>query len=265
MIPNVLSIAGSDPGGGAGIQADLKTFAALHCYGLTAVTALTVQNTRRVFDVHLAPPDFVAAQIDALFADCEIAAVKIGMLGSADIAAAVGDVLARHKPPFVVVDPVRAASTGAALASDELAAALVGHLAPVTNLITPNLAEAAWLCDAALPTHLEEMEKLAGMLHQAGFQAVLVKGGHLDTTNCDDLLFAPFGTKIYPGRRVATRNTHGTGCTLSAAIAAYVANGLALEQAVEAAKLFVTRALEAADRLHAGMGPGPLHHFHKFW
>lgn len=265
MIPNVLSIAGSDPGGGAGIQADLKTFAALHCHGLSAVTALTVQNTQGVFGVNLAPPDFVAAQIDALFADCDIAAVKIGMLGSPAIAAKVGAVLARHKPPFVVLDPVRAASTGAALTSSDLTAALIEHLAPVTDLITPNLTEVGWLCDATEPTRLEDMEKLAGTLCRAGFQAVLVKGGHLDTTHCDDVFLDARGSKVYAGRRVATRNTHGTGCTLSSAIAACVANGLELDQAIEAAKLFVTRALEAADRLHVGKGPGPLHHLHKFW
>jgi hydroxymethylpyrimidine/phosphomethylpyrimidine kinase len=265
MIANVLSIAGSDPGGGAGIQADLKTFAALHCHGLTAITALTVQNSRGVFDVHLVSPDFVAAEIAALFDDCEIAAVKIGMLGSAAIASVVGDVLARRQPPFIVLDPVRAASTGANWALDGLADALIEHLARVANLVTPNLAEAAWLSGMPTPTSLDEMEAAAKELHRRGFHSVLVKGGHLDTANSDDVYSDGTVAKIFAGRRIATRNTHGTGCTLSSAIAAYVARGLAPVEAIEAAKLFVARALEASDRLNVGTGPGPLHHFHKFW
>jgi hydroxymethylpyrimidine/phosphomethylpyrimidine kinase len=265
MIANVLSIAGSDPGGGAGIQADLKTFAALHCHGLTAITALTVQNSRGVYDVHLVPPDFVAAEIAALFDDCEIAAVKISMLGSAAIAAAVSDVLARRRPPFIVLDPVRAASTGANLALDGLAGALIEHLAPVADLVTPNLAEAAWLTGLPMPPSLAGMEIAAKELHRRGFRSVLIKGGHLDAAHSDDIYFDGTAAKVFAGRRVATRNTHGTGCTLSSAIASYVAQGLAPVEAIEAAKLFVTRALEASDRLKVGTGPGPLHHFHKFW
>ncbi len=264
MSPNVLSIAGSDPSCGAGSQADIKTFAALGCYGLTAITALTVQNTQGVFDVHLPPPTFVAAEIDALFADSSIASVKIGMLASPALAKAVSEVLVRRQPAFVVLDPVLSASTGAALATTGLAVALVERFAPIASLITPNLAEAAWLCGAGVPASVDEMEKLAARLHQLGFRSVLLKGGHLDAATCDDLYFDGGVTKIYAGKRVATRNTHGTGCTLSAAIAAYVARGLDLAQAIEAAKVFVTGALEAADELHVGAGPGPLNHFHSF-
>jgi hydroxymethylpyrimidine/phosphomethylpyrimidine kinase len=262
MSPNVLSIAGSDPSGGAGIQADLKTFSAHGCYGLTAITALTVQNTRGVFDIHVLPPAFVAAEIDALFADSSIAAVKIGMLASPALAEAVSATLIRHKPAFIVLDPVLAASTGAALASDSLATAIVQSFASTVDLITPNLTEAARLCGAAVPTTIGEMERLATRLHRLGFRAVLLKGGHLDAATCDDLYVDGTTTKIYAGKRVATRNTHGTGCTLSSAIAAFVAHGLALDQAIEAAKAFVTRALETADELHVGGGPGPLNHFH---
>jgi hydroxymethylpyrimidine/phosphomethylpyrimidine kinase len=262
MSPNVLSIAGSDPSGGAGIQADLKTFSALDCYGLTAITALTVQNTRGVFDIHTLPPAFVAAEIDALFADAPIAAVKIGMLASPALAEAVSATLIRHKPAFVVLDPVLAASTGAALASDDLTTAIVQRFAPIVDLITPNLAEAARLCGATAPRNIGEMGHLAARVQRLGFRAVLLKGGHLDADTSDDLYVDGTTTKIYAGKRVATRNTHGTGCTLSSAIAAFAARGFPLDHAIEAAKLFVTRALETADELHVGKGPGPLHHFH---
>jgi hydroxymethylpyrimidine kinase/phosphomethylpyrimidine kinase len=262
MYPNVLTIAGSDPTGGAGIQADLKTFAALGCYGLSAVTALTVQNTQGVYAVHLPPADFVAKQIERLFADCAIAAVKIGMLASAPIAMAVADVLARHKPGFVVLDPVRAASTGGALSSDDLAPILTEYLAPVTSLITPNLAEAAWLCGALPATSVEDMKVMAHDLHRIGFRAVLVKGGHLAGAESKDVLFDGEKFASFSSERIATRNTHGTGCTLSSAIAACLAHGRDLFEAVEAAKRFVTGALAAADELDVGAGPGPLHHFH---
>lgn len=265
MIPNVLTIAGSDPGGGAGVQADLKTFAALRCHGLSAITALTVQNTRGVFDIHTVPAAFVAAEIAALFDDSRIAAVKIGMLASGEIARAVGEVLARRQPAFVVLDPVRAASTGARLASEELAAAILTHLAPLVDLVTPNLAEAAWLCGAPLPAGLDDMEGLARELHRRGFRAVLVKGGHRDAATCDDLFFDGSAVKIFSGARVMTRNTHGTGCTLASAIAAYVAQGLPLDQAIERSKRFVAEALAAADALDAGAGAGPLNHFHAWW
>lgn len=265
MIPNVLSIAGSDPGGGAGVQADIKTFAALRCHGLTAITALTIQNSQGVFGIHLPPAAFVAAEIDTLFADSVIAAVKIGMLASPDVASAVAGVLAYRKPPFIVLDPVRAASSGAALASNDLAAAIIERFAPLVHLITPNLTEAAWLCDAALPTDLDEMQELAEQLCGLGFRSVLLKGGHLDGATCDDLFFDGAKTRIYGGQRVATRNTHGTGCTLSSAIAAYVARGAQPGEAIQSAKSFVSRALEAADRLDVGKGPGPLNHFHALW
>lgn len=263
MKPIVLSIAGSDPCGGAGIQADLKTISAMGCYGLTAITALTVQNTQGVYDIHLPPPDFVAAEIDALFADSTISAVKIGMLGSPAIAEAVADALSRHAPAFCVLDPVRAASSGAALAHDDLAATLIARLAPLTSLVTPNLSEAAWLCAAAVPTQIDEMEDLARRLHGMGFRAILLKGGHLDGPSSDDLFFDGTGRKIFAGERIATRNAHGTGCTLSSAIAAYVAQGCGLLQAIECAKHFVTEALAAADALNVGKGPGPLDHFCK--
>jgi hydroxymethylpyrimidine/phosphomethylpyrimidine kinase len=265
LIPNVLSIAGSDPGGGAGIQADIKTFAALRCHGLTAITALTVQNSQGVFDIHLPPPSFVMAEIDQLFADSTIAAVKIGMLASPDIANAVADVLAQRKPPFIVLDPVLSASTGAPLASNDLAIAIIEKFAPLVSLITPNLAEAARLCGRDLPTDIDDMRNLAEQTHRLGFRSVLLKGGHLAGASSDDLFFDGIAAEIYTGRRVTTRHTHGTGCTLSSAIAAYVALGLELNAAIRSAKNFVTRALETAEQLDVGKGAGPLNHFHALW
>ncbi|MGB8277023.1 MAG: bifunctional hydroxymethylpyrimidine kinase/phosphomethylpyrimidine kinase [Methylovirgula sp.] len=265
MIPNVLSIAGSDPCGGAGLQADLKTFAALRCYGLSVVTALTVQNTRGVYGLSVVAAEFVAAQIDALFADSDIKAVKIGMLASLDIVEIVAERLARYRPPAIVLDPVLAASTGAALATGDIAESLVTHLAPRVTLVTPNLMEAAQLAKAPVPESLADMQEIAKRLHERGFVAVLVKGGHREAMSCDDVLFDGASFRVFSMPRVTTRHTHGTGCTLSAAIAAYVALGLDLAQAVEAAKLYLQRALESADALNVGEGPGPLNHFHRFW
>ena len=265
MIPNVLSIAGSDPGGGAGIQADLKTFAALRCHGLTAITALTAQNTQGVFGLFVVPPDFVAAQIDALFADGDISAVKIGMVASTANAEILAERLARYRPRAIVLDPVLAASSGASLAVDALAESMVAHLAPLVTLVTPNLMEAAHLAKAPMPESLADMQNIAERLHEGGFPAVLVKGGHRATSSCDDVLFDGSSFRIFTTPRVETRHTHGTGCTLSAAIAAHVALGLDLAEAVEAAKFYLQRALETADMLNVGRGPGPLNHFHRFW
>lgn len=265
QVANLLSIAGSDSSGGAGIQADLATFAALRCYGTTAITAVTAQNTRQVAAIHLVPPEFVARQIDVIFADIEIAAVKIGMLGSAATVAAVAARIAAHRPPFVVLDPVLAASTGAALASADVAEALVRHLFPLATLVTPNLAEAAILCGRAQAPGLEGMYEAAAAIRARGARAVLVKGGHGAGASCDDLLLDGDARHLFSAPRVATSNTHGTGCTLSAAITAHLARGADLAVAVEAAKTYVLGALAAASRLAVGHGPGPLHHFHELW
>lgn len=258
-IPNVLSIAGSDPSGGAGIQADLKTFAALGCYGMAAITALTAQNTRGVTGIHVPPADFVANEIETIFADVRVDAIKIGMLGAADVVAAVSRVLAAHAGPALVVDPVLVATSGAVLGDDSVVAAMWRHLFPLARLITPNLPEAARLAGRDMPTNRMEIEALAAALHARAPTAWLVKGGHGDAESSDDLLFD--GQPIWiEAPRVATRNTHGTGCTLSSAIAANLAKGLPLADAVRAGKSFVTRALEASDALRVGHGPGPLNH-----
>lgn len=262
-IPNVLSIAGSDPSAGAGIQADLKTFAALGCYGLCAITALTVQNTQGVLDISVLPTDFVAAQIDALFADSEIKAVKIGMLGSAEIAETVVDRLARYQPPYVVLDPVLASSGGKALATAWLAETIVEKLAPHVTLITPNLMEAAELADMDEPRTPDEMKAVAKALHKRGFAAVLVKGGHSEGASADDILFDGKDYRTFSLPRLATANAHGTGCTLSSAIAAYLARGETLSASIAAAKDYLQGALAGADRLSVGKGAGPLDHFHQ--
>lgn len=261
----MLSIAGSDPSGGAGIQADLKTFAALRCHGLSVVTALTAQNTQGVTDVFLVPSSFVAAQIDALFADSDIKAVKIGMTASPEIVETIAVRLAHVAASPIVLDPVLASSTGQPLAKEDIAESLVKFLAPRVSLVTPNLAEAAKLSGRPLPRSLPEMQEIARRLHDRGFSAVLVKGGHRDAETCDDVLFDGTDIRVFSTPRVLTRNTHGTGCTLSAAIAAHLAQGFALVAAIEAAKIFLQAALESAGALSVGKGPGPLDHFHRFW
>jgi hydroxymethylpyrimidine kinase/phosphomethylpyrimidine kinase len=265
MIPNLLSIAGSDPSGGAGIQADLKTFAALRCHGMAVITALTAQNTLGVKAIHLPPPDFAAAQIDAIFADIEVAAVKIGMLASAAIVGAVADRLAVHKPRSIVVDPVLVASSGDPLTTPDVAEAIVRLLFPLATIVTPNQSEAALL--TGLPRAFDHVQKrgTAEALLALGAKAALVKGGHDCNASADDLLFDGSQEKIYSAPRIATRNTHGTGCTLSSAIAAFLARGLALPDAVGAAKEFLTGALSAADELSVGHGHGPVHHFSALW
>ncbi len=265
MIPNVLSIAGSDPSGGAGIQADLKTFSALGCYGMAAITALTAQNTQGVSGVHVPPASFVADQIDAIFADINVAAVKIGMLANAEIVACVGAALARHNPPVIVLDPVLVATSGHALGSVGVAEAIRQHLFPLATLITPNLPEAAVLAGMEEAVDVAGLEGLASRLHEQGARAVLVKGGHLTGDSADDVLFDGARLTRFSAPRVDTPNTHGTGCTLSSAIAAHLARGMELEEAIRAAKAYLTAALEASGELDVGHGHGPVHHFRWLW
>ena len=265
MIPNLLSIAGSDPSGGAGVQADLKTFSALGCYGMAVITALTAQNTLGVVDVHAPPADFVAAQIDAIFDDIDVAAVKIGMLASGSIVEAVAKRLALHKPRFIVLDPVLAATSGDALATSDAAEAIVRHLFPLATLVTPNFFEAARLSGHVIAADQAGMRRAAAILQARGARAVLVKGGHMNGATSDDLLFDGASYRLFSAPRVATRNTHGTGCALSSAIAAYLALGYKLGEAIDAAKTYLSAALAAADALNVGQGFGPVHHFHELW
>ena len=265
MTSIALTIAGSDSGGGAGIQADLKTFSALGVYGASVITALTAQNTKGVSAIHDAPADFVTAEIDAVFSDLTVNAVKIGMLSRTDIIAAVAAGLQKWKPPFVVLDPVMVATSGDRLIREDASAAIVSELFPRVTVITPNLAEAATLLDRAPATSEAEMQTHGEALLKMGAQAVLMKGGHGTSDQSVDLLITPSETKRYAARRVNTKNTHGTGCTLSAAIAAGLAKDMSLTDAVAAAKDYVTAALEASSSLHIGHGSGPVHHFHAFW
>ena len=260
---NILAIAGSDPSGGAGIQADLKTFAALGCHGMAALTALTAQNTVAVTAVHLPPPAFVAEQIATVLADVDVAAVKIGMLGSAAIVEAVADALADYPGP-IVLDPVLVATSGAALGDEAVIAAMRAHLFPRATVITPNLQEAARLLCAAIVDDEAAILDAARRLRGNGAAAWLIKGGHGSGAQAVDLLLDDTGASRFASPRLATRNTHGTGCTLSSAIAAALGRGETLRQAVASAKRYLDAALAGADRLRVGRGPGPLDHFARW-
>jgi hydroxymethylpyrimidine/phosphomethylpyrimidine kinase len=263
-VPVALTIAGSDSSAGAGIQADLKTFAALGVYGASVVTALTAQNTKSVFAIHDVPADFVAAQIDAVFSDLDVGAVKIGMLANAATIEAVAAGLDRHRARNIVLDPVMVASTGADLLRADAMDALRKLIARV-GVFTPNLFEAAALLEVTMARDEAEMRIQAQKLRALGAEAVLIKGGHAGGLESADLLVDADGSALFSAPRIATRNTHGTGCTLSAAIATGLAKGLSLHEAVREAKAYVTAAIAAADRLDIGSGHGPLHHFHKWW
>ena len=260
--PRILSIAGSDSGGGAGIQADLKTFAALGCYGMTAITALTAQNTLGVRAIHGVPPDMLKSQIDAVMEDLGADAVKIGMLHSAEIVQTVANAIDRHALQNVVLDPVMVATSGAVLIENPAISALVNELFQRVVLVTPNLDEAALLVGKNLVSE-QDMEKAAQDLLNKGARAVLLKGGHLAGDVVSDLLLTP-NSKPHWMRapRIHTANTHGTGCTLSSAIAAHLALGCSLLDAVEAARAYVRAALEAGANVRIGSGNGPLNHGH---
>lgn len=264
MIPNVLAIAGSDPSGGAGVQADLKTFSAMGAYGMTVITALTAQNTQGVRGIQVIEPHFVAAQIDAIFDDVRVDAVKIGMVATAEIAMTIAERLRHHAARNIVLDPVMVAKSGDRLLREDAVAAVRDHLVPLALVITPNLPEAGVLLSNAPPATLAEMRQAVRALHRLGSQSVLLKGGHLTTGDSTDLLFDGATITELAAQRIATRNTHGTGCTLSAAIAALLP-GLDMIDAVRQAKAYLTGALAAGHRLTVGAGHGPVHHFHALW
>jgi hydroxymethylpyrimidine/phosphomethylpyrimidine kinase len=258
--PRVLSIAGSDSGGGAGIQADLKTFAALGCFGMTAITALTAQNTCGVRAIHPVPPDMLRAQIDAVLEDIGADAVKVGMLHSPEIVRTVAQAIDRHQLQRVVFDPVMVATSGAKLIDDPAIAVLVTELFPRAALITPNLDEATLLVGRPL-TSAQDMAQAAAELVARGARAVLLKGGHLTGDKVIDVLLEASGEPIWMAApRIDTANTHGTGCTLSSAIAAHLALGATLTQAVQQARDFVRQALQAGASVKTGQGSGPLNH-----
>ncbi|WP_028913672.1 bifunctional hydroxymethylpyrimidine kinase/phosphomethylpyrimidine kinase [Pseudorhodobacter ferrugineus] len=260
MIPNILSIAGSDPSGGAGIQADIKTISANGGYAMAAITALTAQNTQGVTAVQMIAPDFVAAQIASIRVDIRVDAVKIGMLGTAAIIRAVHEGLSGLKM-HIVLDPVMVAKSGDRLLQAEAVAALRAAL-PIASVITPNLPEAADLLGVPEATTRADMQAQAQALLALGAQAVLLKGGHLPGNDCPDLLASAAGVVWLPGTRHPTRKTHGTGCTLSSALATHLGHGLPLPLAAVQAKAYVARAIATADALTVGIGHGPTHHFH---
>ena len=260
-----VTIAGSDSGGGAGIQADLKTFSALGVYGASVITALTAQNTQGVRAIHDVPPEFITAQIDAVFSDFDVHAVKIGMLSRTATIDAVAGGIERHRMKNVVLDPVMVATSGDRLLAPDAIDALRRLLIPRARVITPNLPEAAALLDAPLAKNEDEMRAQAQRLLALGAAAVLIKGGHGSGAESVDLLADKNGVVRLAAARVVTRNTHGTGCTLSSAIAAELAKGRGLADAVRAAKDYVTSTISAADRLAIGNGNGPVHHFHQWW
>jgi hydroxymethylpyrimidine/phosphomethylpyrimidine kinase len=263
-IPAALTIAGSDSGGGAGIQADLKTFSALGVYGCSAITAITAQNTRGVIRAEPVSPGMAAAQIDAVLSDIGIAAIKIGMLANAEIIAEVAGALRPFDGP-VVLDPVMVAKSGAPLLAADAVASLIRHLLPRADLLTPNLPEAARLLGTAEARTDEEIEAQGKALLQLGAGAVVMKGGHAEGPVCTDRMITTGGITLFEAPRLATRNTHGTGCTLSAAIAAELARGAAPQQAVKRAHGWLHAAIAAADGLEIGHGHGPVHHFHEVW
>ncbi len=262
----VLTIAGSDSGGGAGIQADLKTIGANGCYGLSVICALTAQNTLGVTAIHAVPADFVRAQMDAVLSDIGCDAVKIGMLFSPELIRTVAEGLLHYKVRPIVVDPVMVAQSGDKLLQDAAIDALKSHLFPLADIITPNLPEASILLGREIATR-EEVRRAAVDLADLGCGAVLIKGGHLPGDDCDDCLYLAEEKKmvVFPGNRIVTSNNHGTGCTLSSAIGANLAKGVGVEKAVRSAKEYITGAIVGGSGYTLGAGHGPVHHFHPFW
>lgn len=261
MIPNILSIAGSDPSGGAGIQADIKAISANGGYAMCAITALTAQNTQGVRAVRLTSAEMVAAQITAVRDDITLHGVKIGMLGDAEITTTVAGQLRGLECP-VVLDPVMVAKGGDRLLASDAVAALTRQLLPLADVITPNLPEAADLLGHPEAKNRDQMRSQAEALLALGPRAVLLKGGHLPGGDSPDLLVHSQGAHWFDAPRVATRNTHGTGCTLSSALATWLGKGMPLEPAIHASKHYISGSIAAADQLDVGSGHGPVHHFH---
>jgi hydroxymethylpyrimidine/phosphomethylpyrimidine kinase len=264
-IPVALTIAGSDSSGGAGIQADLKTFAALGVFGASVITALTAQNTNGVSGIHPVPADFVTAQMDAVFGDLDVKAVKIGMVAQRATIDAIVAGLTRWSPRYVVLDPVMVATSGDRLLAADAVEGLRTKLIPRASLITPNLPEAAALLDEPVAISAAAIEGQGQRLLSMGCPAVLIKGGHGQGAESIDYLVTGHGTITLAAPRIATKNTHGTGCSLSSAIAAGLARGEDMETAIRHAKAWISAAIAAADRLGVGHGNGPIHHFHRFY
>ncbi len=262
----VLTIAGSDSGGGAGIQADLKTVSAIGCYGLSVITALTAQNTRGVTGIHPVPPSFAAEQMAAVLSDIGADAVKIGMLYSAELIEVIAAELKRFEVARIVLDPVMVAQSGDKLLKEDAIQALKECLMPLADVVTPNIPEAEVLLDRRLKGG-EDTRVAAKALAEYGSRSLLIKGGHLDDDSCTDWLYLVDEDRLvrFEAPRIASRNNHGTGCTLSSAIAAYRAKGFAIEEAVRQAKTYIQSAIQAGANYAIGKGHGPVHHFFEFW
>lgn len=261
--PVVLTIAGSDSGGGAGIQADLKTFSALGCYGTSVLTALTAQNTLGVTGIHSVPPAFVQAQLDAVLQDIRPLAIKIGMVHSPELVAVIAEMLLHYPDIPVVLDPVMVATSGDRLIAQETVTHLVAQLFPLSALITPNLDEAALLANMPIKT-VNDMHSAGNIIMQQGCHALLLKGGHLQQQELTSLLFMPNGNvEHFTSHKVETQNMHGSGCTLSSAIAAYLARGESLNSAVALAQEYVHNAIFYGKDVATGKGHGPLNHFYN--
>lgn len=263
--PIALTIAGSDSGGGAGIQADLKAFSALGAYGASVITAVTAQNTRAVTAVHGVPMDMITAQIEAVLTDLDVNAIKAGMLFSAEIIEAVAGLLSTCQIP-IVLDPVMVAKSGDNLLQRDAVEAMIAHMLPLADVLTPNLPEAATLLGVSEAATPADVEAQGNALLSLGPKAVLMKGGHSVGDLCTDLLLRKDGAPVVlSAKRIKTKNTHGTGCTLSSAIAAGLARGQTVEDATRSAHAYLQGAIAAADSLSIGSGHGPVHHFHNMW
>jgi hydroxymethylpyrimidine/phosphomethylpyrimidine kinase len=263
-IANVLSIAGSDPSGGAGIQADLKTFSALETYGMAVISGLTAQNTQGVQAIENPSPSFVDAQLRSILEDVRVDAIKIGMLGSAEVIERIAARLRDQYEGPVILDPVMVSKSGHNLLAPDAVSSLREHLLPLATLLTPNLPEADVLTGLSTQT-VEDMVATGHALLELGPEAVLLKGGHLGGDRSPDLWLSHDEHRWLEGPRIQSKNTHGTGCTLSSAIAAYTALGGSIFEACERAKTYVSTAIEQSEQLSVGQGIGPVHHFHPLW
>ena len=262
LIPIVLTIAGSDSSGGAGIQADIKAISATGSYACSVITAITAQNTLGVLAIFPIPLEHIEKQLDAVFTDLNVVAVKVGMLADSDIIKIVVAKIKQYQPKFLVIDPVMITTSGESLLAQSAIGVLKSELLPLANIITPNLPEAAALIGSAVPSNQTEMVNMAKDLRQLGAKAILLKGGHLvDEDNSTDLLILPAHVRLLTAKRINTRNTHGTGCTLSSAIASYLAQGNGLLLAVQLGKRYISNAIAHADDLKIGNGNGPVNHF----
>ncbi|MBD1574074.1 bifunctional hydroxymethylpyrimidine kinase/phosphomethylpyrimidine kinase [Vibrio sp. S17_S38] len=264
-IVNILTIAGSDSGGGAGIQADIKAISATGTFACSVITALTAQNTQGVTGILPIDAEFVGQQLDAVFSDIDIAAVKIGMLNDASVIAVIAQKLKQYQPKYVVLDPVMVATSGDALIENSAIQTLVNTLFPLVTVITPNLPEAAFLIGTQMPTHESEIESFIQQLQAHSnlkSMKILLKGGHFDGEESSDWLIDGEQITVFSQPRIKTSNTHGTGCTLSSALASYLGQGFELEASISKAKAYISHAIMAADKLNVGRGSGPVHHFY---